>query len=194
MPACAAGRKTRRSSALDSTGESRRKASPWCKRQRDISRVADEPAGQTYRLAAWLAAQQGDVLSERRELEKLVAIAPADAAALDRLAQIAEIDGRSTEAARLRGEKSEMEGRRARYLTLYERTQHVRDAEEMARLADELGRPFESRVFLTIAVSDEPEREDLKRELSRLSKSPALSNDRRQTLEEAIALELHENQ
>ena len=38
----------------------------------------------------------------------------------------------------------------------------------MARLAEQLGRKFEARVFLTVAISDEPERDDLRQDLQRL--------------------------
>ena len=52
----------------------------------------------------------------------------------------------------------------------------MRDAEEMAHLAEQLGRGFEARVFLTLAISDEPEREDLRRELARpIRKTPRTS-------------------
>jgi hypothetical protein len=90
-------------------------------------------------------------------------------------------------------ERSELERRRVRYWTLYERIQHVRDAQEMARLADQLGRRFELRVFLTIALTDEPGREDLQRELTRMSKNPIPFKDRRYTLEEALVAELHQD-
>ena len=57
---------------------------------------------------------------------------------------------------------------RDRYLNLYERTQHMRDAEEMAHLAEQLGRLFEARLFVTLAIWEQPEREDLRRDRRRL--------------------------
>jgi hypothetical protein len=63
----------------------------------------------------------------------------------------------------------------------------------MARLADQLGRWFEARVFLTVALTDEPGRADLQREITRLPKSPAQFKDLRHTLEEAVVLDLHED-
>ena len=44
---------------------------------------------------------------------------------------------------------------------------------EMARLAEQLGRRFEARVFLTVAISEEPDRKDLRQDLRRLSERPA---------------------
>ena len=41
----------------------------------------------------------------------------------------------------------------------------------MARLAEQLGREFEARAFLTLAVAENPDREDLRRELGRLIQS-----------------------
>ena len=38
----------------------------------------------------------------------------------------------------------------------------------MAGLAEQLGRKFEARVFLTLAISAEPERDDLRQDLQRL--------------------------
>jgi hypothetical protein len=42
----------------------------------------------------------------------------------------------------------------------------------MAHLAEQLGRWFEALVFLTLAVSEDSDREDLRHELKRLSRSP----------------------
>jgi len=71
----------------------------------------------------------------------------------------------------------------------------MRDAEEMARLAEQLGRGFEARVFLSLAISNEPEREDLRRDLSRLSQSSAAVGERGQTLAQILVQELgrHKN-
>ncbi len=55
--------------------------------------AAESTPAQLHRLNAWLAAKQGDVAAERRELELLVEADPADLTALDRLAELAEKDG-----------------------------------------------------------------------------------------------------
>ncbi len=61
----------------------------------------------------------------------------------------------------------------ARYRELHDRQQPFRDAVEAARLAEQLGRRFEARAFLTIAIEEEPTREDLQHNLERLSATPA---------------------
>jgi enediyne biosynthesis protein E4 len=143
-----------------------------------------------HRLKAWLAAKRGDVATERRELERLLTEDPADLTALDRLAQLAEKEGQPAQAAELVRKKAEINRLLARYEKLYDRNQPIRDAEEMASLAEQLGREFEARVFLTVAISEEPERDDLRQSLRRLmsqsSKTVAL---RGQTLAEVIANE-----
>jgi hypothetical protein len=45
---------------------------------------------------------------------------------------------------------------------------------EFAQLAQQLARIFEARVFLTIAISEEPARMDLRRDLERLRATPAI--------------------
>ena len=94
--------------------------------------------------------------AERRELEHLLAADPADLTALDRLAQLAEKDGQPAQAAELRRRKAEIDGFAARYEKLHERKQPIRDAVEMASLAEQLGRRFEARGFLTVAISETP--------------------------------------
>ena len=123
----------------------------------------DSTSAQVHRLKAWLAAKRGDVATERRELERLLAEDPADLTALDRLAQLAEKAGQPAQAAELLRKKAEIDRLRARYEKLYDRNQPIRDAEEMASLAEQLGREFEARVFLTVAISEEPEREEVRR-------------------------------
>ena len=117
---------------------------------------------------AWLSGRRGDFATERRELELLVAADPADVTALDRLALLAENEGQAARNAELVRRKTEVMARLARYRELRERQQPFRDAVEMARLAKQLGRLFEARAFLTIAISEEPVRIDLINELRRL--------------------------
>jgi enediyne biosynthesis protein E4 len=128
---------------------------------------------QDHRLNAWLAAQRGDLATERRELEHLVALGPVAVAALDRLAELAEKDAQSARAAELIRKKADIERLLARYLKLHNRQQPIRDAVELARLAEQLGRRFEARVFLTIAISEEPARADLRDDHGRLNTTRA---------------------
>ncbi len=145
---------------------------------------------QVHRVKAWLAAKYGDVDGERSELERLSLADPADMTALDRLAQLADKEGQPAQANNLRRKKAEIEGLRTRYEKLYDRNQPIRDAEEMASLAEQLGRMFETRVFLTVAISEEPERNDLRSSLQRLmSQRPKPAGLRGQTLADVIGYE-----
>ncbi|HKI18681.1 MAG TPA: hypothetical protein VKA15_12420, partial [Isosphaeraceae bacterium] len=74
-------------------------------------------------------------------------------------------EGQAARAAGLLGKKAEVERLLTRYLKLHARNQPIRDAEVLAQLAGKLGRRFEERGFLTIAVAQEPGREDLKKML-----------------------------
>ncbi len=125
-------------------------------------------AAERHRLSALLCSGRGDVECEYRELESLLAVAPADLTALDRLAQIAEKGGQRARTAELHRQKAEIDRLNSRYMKLYERNQSIRDAEEMAALAEKLGRHFEARVFLTLAIADEPDRQDLRHERPRM--------------------------
>jgi tetratricopeptide (TPR) repeat protein len=130
------------------------------------------PAG-LYRINAWLAGHRGDVATERRELELLVAADPADVTALGRLAELAEKEDQRARAAGLVNQKADVARLLARYRELHDRQQPFRDAVEAARVAEQLGRRFEARAFLTIAIMEEPAREELQHDLERLSSTPA---------------------
>ncbi len=152
------------------------------------------PNPEVYRLGAWFCARRGDNESERQELERLVAVDPADLAALLRLAQLTEIAGQSTRAGELRGKKAEIETLRARYEKLFDRNQPIRDAEEMARIAERLGRTFEARAFLTVELSEDKDRDDLRQELKRLSRRSPASPARGRTLAEVLVQELGDDE
>ncbi len=144
------------------------------------------PATQTdsapfHRWSVWLAAHRGDVVTERRELKLLVAADPTDISAVGRLAELAGNEGQSARAAELSRKKADNVRLLARYRELHSRQQPFRDAPELARLAEQLGRRFEARAFLTIALSDDPARKDLRRDLERLSKKLATAADPRQS-------------
>jgi enediyne biosynthesis protein E4 len=124
---------------------------------------------EVHRLAALLAARCGDPDRERRELAALVAAAPEDLAALERLAAL-EPPGAETAAAQRR-RRAEIERDRRRYRALYRRNQPARDAEEMARLAERLGHRFEAILFLTAAIAEEPDRAELRADLHRLKEA-----------------------
>jgi enediyne biosynthesis protein E4 len=133
--------------------------------------AAGATEAQVRRVAAWLAARRGDAGAHRRALERLVAADPADHDAIDRLAALSQPlahPGRAEEPGR---RKARTDRLGTRFRELYRRNQPIRDAAEMGRLAEQLGRPFEAEAFLTLAVATDPDRPDLRNDLARLSRS-----------------------
>jgi thioredoxin-like negative regulator of GroEL len=148
--------------------------------------AAESNPAQLHRLNAWLSAWRGDVESERCELDGLLAADPADLTALDRLVQLAEKAGQPARAAELRRKQADIKRLIARYEKLYDRCQPIRDAVEMAEIAGQLGRTFEARIFLTLAISEDPERALLREDLTRLSQRSVASANGGRTLAEVI--------
>jgi tetratricopeptide (TPR) repeat protein len=96
--------------------------------------------------------------------------------ASDRAIQLARLHAALRREAASRQAKSvprdaEAERLEARYRELERRNQPIRDAAELARIAERLGSPFEARAFLTVAVAVDPDRADLRTELDRLVRS-----------------------
>jgi tetratricopeptide (TPR) repeat protein len=152
--------------------------------------AAESTPAQVDRLAAWLADRRGDAAAERRALERVVAAAPADFAAWDRLADLTRRAGRPADADELRRKKAELERARDRYRERLERNQPLRDAPELARLAEQLGHWFEARVFLTLATEMEPPRYEVRDELARLRHRDLVEARPGCTLAELLATEL----
>ncbi len=150
------------------------------------------PAGesspaQVRRLTAWLAARRGDAQAEKQAWERLIAADPGDGDALDRLAELAVRCNEPDRADEFRRRKTQLEEHRRRYHELYLRNQTVRNAEELARLAEQLGRSFEARAFWTVAVWAEPDRADLRTALKRWEETRAPVAEPGQTLAEVLA-------
>jgi enediyne biosynthesis protein E4 len=152
--------------------------------------AAEASSAQIHRLCAWLCERGGDLGLESQQLQRLVAADPGDLTALDRLAELAEREGQPTLVGDLRRTKSTIERLRARYEKLFDRNQPVRDAEEMAQLAEELGRTFEARAFLSVEISEDPDRNDLHERLLKLNHNSPPVTRRPGTLADAVALEL----
>jgi thioredoxin-like negative regulator of GroEL len=128
----------------------------------------DFAPAEIHKLAAWIARERGQTDSETTALERLIAADPASLPALVRLADLAARSGRPERAAEYREEQTKIAQRQARRQVLFDRNQPIRDAEELARLGLKLGLRFEARVFLTIALAEDPRRADLSDELDSL--------------------------
>lgn len=152
---------------------------------------------QVRRLAAWLAArtrQNGDDF-ERRALERLLELDPADVGAVERLAGLVGTDASSDRVDELRRRAAEASRLEARFRELHRRNQPIRDAAELGRLAWRLGRLFQAEAFLTLAVAADPDRSELRDELARIVR---VSRDARRpleapglTLDQAVTAELN---
>jgi hypothetical protein len=128
---------------------------------RDVAPLSAE----RHRVNAWLAGHRGDFTKERLELERLLAAEPSDLSAFDRLIDLDKKAGRPAAVAEVIHRRNAVRELLGRYMMLHGRKQPIRDAEELARLADQLGRGFEAQGFLTIAVFQEPGRKDLREKL-----------------------------
>jgi thioredoxin-like negative regulator of GroEL len=135
--------------------------------QRAIAHLPDvaSRSADRHRINAWLAGHCGNFVKERSELELLIAADPGDLAALDRLIDLHKKGGQTVLAAEVYRKRTSMRELLVRYVKLHGRKQPIRDAEELARIAEQLGRGFEARGFLTIAVFQEPGRKDLREKL-----------------------------
>jgi tetratricopeptide (TPR) repeat protein len=138
--------------------------------QRALTHMPDlaSVSADRHRVSAWLARHRGDFANERSELELLIAVEPGDLSAFDRLIDLHKKGSQpalATEVAQKRNSVCELLGR---YMMLHSRKQPLRDAEELTRIAGQLGRGFEARGYLTIAVFQEPRRKDLREKLRRI--------------------------
>jgi hypothetical protein len=122
-------------------------------------------SAERHRIRAWLAGHRGDLAREASELELLIAALPGDLRALDRLVELHTKKGQPALAAEVIQKRTAARELLDRYMMLHGRKQPIRDAEELARIAEQLGRGFEARGFLTIAVYQEPGRNDLREKL-----------------------------
>ena len=146
---------------------------------------------QKHRLTAWLADHRGDHETARRETLLQLDVDATDPAAIDRLTRLAEDSRGAARVDELRDRKVEIAQLLARYQFLFARNQPIRDAEEMAGLAQRLGRDFEARAFLTVELAEDPDRGDLRQNLVRLSSVSKPSEERGKTLADVLRPTIH---
>ena len=107
-------------------------------------------------LRAWMAAQSGDRTAERAALEAKIALEPADATAVERLADLAAQDGERERLAELRRRKADIENARSDYRRLINKPELAPLAAELARAADAIGRRFDAAAWWRIAAQRDP--------------------------------------
>ena len=156
---------------------------------RHLPASAATPA-EPHRLVAWFAARRGDAVAERQALEQLIAADPGDGAALDRLAELALGEGQSDRAAAFRSQKAALDPLKSRFKDLFLRNQPVRDAAEMARMAEQLGRFFEAKALWSLAIATDPNRDEARAALARLEPRKTTLAEPGRALAEVLAPEL----
>ncbi len=132
-------------------------------------------ATKRFSLRAWLDAQRHDPAAERTALEQLIALEPGNSRALDRLAALAFEAGEAHRAAGLRRRQEAVLRDKERYarLLVVERDPIPREElHERAALAERLGRWFEARGWLALALERDPGDRLARTELDRLASDP----------------------
>ena len=119
-----------------------------------------------------MAARSGDRQAERSALKELVALEPADTAAVERLADLAAQDGERERLAELRRRKAAIERERQRYRQLINQPELAPLAAELARAGEAIGRRFDARAWWRIAVQrDQPLEPEAAAAQARLAKA-----------------------
>ncbi len=101
---------------------------------------------------AWMAAQSGDRQAERSALESFITLEPGDAAAFERLADLAALAGEKDRLAELRRRKAAIQDARDRYEQLIVRPELAPHAATLARAAESIGRRFDAKAWWRIAA------------------------------------------
>jgi tetratricopeptide (TPR) repeat protein len=127
-------------------------------------------APEALAVAVWFAAQSGEHERERQALEKLLEHAPGRIQAVERLAELELLAGRSGRAAQLRGRKAELDRARTHYEILVTKpsAEAIRFAAQAARLAEQMGRWFESRSLWSVVLERTPGDREAIEAISRL--------------------------
>jgi tetratricopeptide (TPR) repeat protein len=139
-------------------------------------RIEDTDETEIIKLRAWLARAENDAATERRALEDLVQIDPAQLPALSRLAELARQAGQLGDAEALTKRQTEVNAAIDRYNRLYREDKFSEHLEELGGLAEKLGRSFEARAFWELARIQSPASPDAARALARLGKRPVPSH------------------
>ncbi|MGO9921010.1 MAG: FG-GAP-like repeat-containing protein [Isosphaeraceae bacterium] len=132
-----------------------------------------------FSLRAWLEAQRRDPAPERAALEELAVLQPGNTRALDRLAALAFEAGDRERAAALRRRQAAIQRDFERYarLLVVERDPIPREElHERAVLAERLGRWFEARGWLALALERDASDRLARTELDRLASDPRMAD------------------
>jgi enediyne biosynthesis protein E4 len=145
---------------------------------------------QVLRLRAWFAQARQDRAAERRLLNQLIALDPGQSSALTRLAELTLQAGEAGEAEGLRRKKTELDAAVDRYGRLYREDQYAEHLDELATLAEQLGRWFEARSFWELVRLRTPSNAEAPRTLARLDARASVATPASGSLAELLASEL----
>ena len=141
-------------------------------------------------LRAWFARARQDMPGERRWLKELIAVDPGRTSALTRLAELSLKSGDTREAEQLRREKTALDAAVDRFGRLYREDRYGDHLEELARLAERLGRWFEARAFWELVRITSPSNAEAVQALAQVGRrrieAPASASG---TLQDLLALE-----
>jgi enediyne biosynthesis protein E4 len=118
-------------------------------------------------LRAWLAGMAGDVATERRAFEQIIAREPGSLRALARLADLATTEGRPDEAARLRARRAELNRIKYDYQVGVDKLDPS-TAPALARMAEALGRYLEAQTIWSLVARSDPGNRDARQSIGRL--------------------------
>jgi tetratricopeptide (TPR) repeat protein len=114
---------------------------------------------ETLSVRSWAAARRGDRAREQRFLTAILSLDPSDPVPLERLGVLAHGAGDARAAAEYRRRKADLDRIRERYRWLVIQAPAEPDraaCEDLARVAESLGRDFEARGWWTLALAREP--------------------------------------
>ena len=139
-------------------------------------------------LEAWLAARRGLAGREQRALESLAALEPGHSQALERLAVLAREGGRPDCAAKCLRDKLAIDRAKERYRDLLATGVPTTKFEELATLAEALGRGFEARGWWALLAVAQPDNPKFRAALDRLRPGTAsIARASGQTLADLLA-------
>jgi enediyne biosynthesis protein E4 len=148
--------------------------------------AVSEPA--LLSLRAWLAGHNGDSQAEQSGLEAVLALQPANDAALERLAELAALAGAPERVAELRRKKAAVDAAIEHYRELINLEAMAPQAADLARTAEAISRSFEARQWWRLAVQRDPSLAgEASAALARLAGTEAAGEPDRRTLAELLA-------
>jgi predicted Zn-dependent protease len=141
-------------------------------------------------ICAWFARSLHDPARERVYLERLTSTMPGQTSAIARLAELALQEGNADLADSLGKKKSELDQALDRFIRLYREDQYGAHLEELAALAEKLGRQFEARSFWELVRLRSPHDPAATDAVARLGTETAPAVRHSGTLAESLASEL----